>query len=100
MSERARQWPTWGPSEDPPPCPLCSSRETSFCGEAPDGPVYLCSPCCEAFFHEPAPPAEASGCLWGVAWLCLCVLAAILALSLLASPSPGLGGPAGQHRRW
>jgi hypothetical protein len=35
-----------------PACPVCHSRETSFCGETRDGVVWLCSPCCEAFFWD------------------------------------------------
>lgn len=39
-------------SDKGPPCPTCSSRETSLCGPTDDGLVYLCSPCCEAFHLE------------------------------------------------
>lgn len=36
-----------------PPCPRCRSAYTSYLNTTQDGPVYLCSPCCEAFYFEP-----------------------------------------------
>lgn len=67
-----------------PPCPACKSRQTSFCSITDDGPVYLCSPCCEAFYHEPAHDLRARigrRLLLGTVVFCVAVVVAAIALT-------------------
>jgi transposase-like protein len=59
-----------------PRCPKCSSRQTARCGSTDDGLVYICSPCCEAFFLDDAPREEHPG------WLALVIVLLLLLTGL------------------